>query len=380
MHAKTDSMKRYYDGIELAPNLYTCQRGRKNRWRFKKKLDSGLHKMVTIPQALSVHDANLLAVELEKAEMPESPSVATLNYVNSYISYQENLNPVLKEKQAWKNRTYDFGRFANDFADVRIIDLNSLRLWWDDLSHYQQKSQQAAMRYFFNWLMGRGHVPRLRFNPFTTADDLPRLLVKQAPKKERPPCTQDLYFKIYNEAGRQGYECLQIAMSISRYTTLRRGDICSLRFDEDITDGRLQIVVNKSLAQKGAVRATRLEWVLSDHPILKAQIDRARELSLINYRCPFIISHTPEIRKNSAKSHLCEVTGDRLRKMFTECRGDSSTTFHEIRGLAATLFKVNGYTDEQIQGLMAHEDKATTQGYQDVNALPFDTVTMRIEG
>ena len=135
----------------------------------------------------------------------------------------------------------------------------------------------------------------------------------------------------------------------------------------------------KSLGQEGESRATRLSWSLKDYPELKRYIDRARELSLINKRCPFVINHTPKRKAwNEEKEHLCQVTNDRLSRMFNECRGDSGTTFHEVRGLSATLLKSAGNTKEQIKEVMAHESISTTLDYINPDDLPFDEVTIHI--
>lgn len=166
-------------------------------------------------------------------------------------------------------------------------------------------------------------------------------------------------------------------MDISRYTTLREGDICGMRWDKNIVDGCLRIVVSKSEAQKGTMRAARLSWCLKDHPLLKQYIDRARELSLVNRRCPFVISHTPKRKALDNKHHLCQVTGDRLGKMFAEVR-TIHTTFHEIRGLSATLLKNAGNTKEEIQNVMAHESIVTTLDYMNPNDLPFENITIHI--
>ena len=148
---------------------------------------------------------------------------------------------------------------------------------------------------------------------------------------------------------------------------------------KDIKDGCLRVIVMKSLGQKGESRATRLSWSLKDHRELKRYIDRARELSLINKRCPFVISHTPKRRAwNEDKEHLCQVTGDRLSRMFNDCRGESATTFHEVRGLAATLLKTAGNTNKQIKEIMAHESIVTTLDYMNPNELPFENFTMHI--
>jgi hypothetical protein len=172
-------------------------------------------------------------------------------------------------------------------------------------------------------------------------------------------------------------------MGISLYTTAREADVCGLKWDRNLVDGHLRMIVSKSEAQKGHARAARYEWDLAEHPELKKLIDRARELSLVNKRCPFIISHTPKRRVwNEEKEHLHQVTGDRLCRMFREVMEDcdiEGTSFHEVRGLSSTLYKKAGYTTEQIRGLMAHEHVSTTLGYQDASALPFEAITMRLE-
>ena len=374
------SMKRYYDGVELVANLYPHQRKEHNKWRYKNPKSK---KWVHLKQLMTVEEANKLSAELNQSvadgfyERHTLPSESLLNYVNQYINYQESLDAELKLKRSWSNRKYALRRFPDSFESVKSLTMEELRIWWDSLNYYGQKLHYAAFRKFFNWLMGKGLTPKLSYNPFSTSDDVARLLLKPKLKKVRLPCSQQTFINIKKNAGEAGYECLQIAMDISRYTTLREGDICALRWDKNIAEGCLRVVVSKSEAQKGTMRAARLSWSLKDHPLLKQYIDRARELSLINRRCPFVISHTPKRKALNNKHHLCEVTGDRLGKMFKEVR-TIATTFHEIRGLSATLLKNAGNTTEEVQNIMAHESIVTTLDYMNANDLPFENVTIHI--
>lgn len=375
---------RKIDGISLADNLYKDPKGRAGYYSYRRP--DGSKKTFT---AATVHEANRLAEEANAArdlDLPVQTKIPQRDnlrfHVPIYIAYQEKLNPELKKKRSWNNRQYALNQFAEHFPRIGRVTHDTIRTWWDTLTYHQQKLRMAEFRRFFNWLMGQGLMPRLQYNPFTTADDKPRLIQKQKPKKLRKRLSQESYRKIYNKAGNMGYECLQIAMAISRYTTLREGDICALRWD-NLADGELRVVVSKSEAQKGLARASRLAWVLKEHPILKKQIDRARELSLINKRCPFIISHTPKRRVwNEEKEHLHQVTADRLSRMFREVRdecGIESTSFHEVRGLASTLYKTAGYTNDQIKELMAHESITTTIGYQNAHELPYQKVGLKLE-
>jgi len=374
------SMKRYFDGVELVANLYPQGRNGANKWRYKNPKSK---KFVQLAELMTVDQANKLASELNQSvadgfyERHTLPSESLLNYVNQYINYQESLDAELKLKRSWSNRKYALRRFPDSFESVKSLTMEELRIWWDSLNYYGQKLHYAAFRKFFNWLMGKGLTPKLSYNPFSTSDDVARLLLKPKLKKVRLPCSQQTFINIKKNAGEAGYECLQIAMDISRYTTLREGDICALRWDKNIAEGCLRVVVSKSEAQKGTMRAARLSWSLKDHPLLKQYIDRARELSLINRRCPFVISHTPKRKALNNKYHLCEVTGDRLGKMFKEVR-TIATTFHEIRGLSATLLKNAGNTKEEIQNVMAHESIVTTLDYMNPNDLPFENVTIHI--
>lgn len=377
-------MKRYHMDVELVDNLYPDNKGRENRWRYKNPQSK---KWVNIKEEMSVEKANALAEQMnqlvedgfyETRAVPPSERLKT--YIDQYIDYQESLDPKLKNKDSWQNRKYAMHQLSKRFEGIRSLEMDSIRIWWDELTYNQQKLRMSAFRKLFNYLMGQGLCAKLKFNPFTTADDLPRLLLKSKPKKNRKPCNQNTFNQIRKRAGELGYECLQIAMDISRYTTLREGDICGLKWDKNIVDGCLRVIVSKSEAQKGTARASRLSWDLKDHPLLKSYIDRARELSLINRRCPFVISHTPKRRAwNEFKESLYQVTPDRLSRMFKECRGESGTTFHEIRGLSATLLKIAGHNNTEIQQVMSHESVATTQGYQNAEDLPYMHVAIKPE-
>ncbi len=376
--------RRMIDGVVLSDNLYSDPKGRSGFYRYKQ--EGGKFKTF---RADSVEAANNIA---EKANAlrgkgltadkagPQRDKIAF--HVPLYIAYREQLDPSLTKKRSWDNRRYALNLFAKHFTNLSQINLSQIRGWWDELSYNQQKLRMAEFRRFFNWLMGQGLCQKGLYNPFTTADDKPRLMFKSKPPKTRAPLSLLHYRSIHKMAGRLGFEALQIAMNISRYTTLREGDICGLRFDKHLIDGVLRVVVSKSEAQKGTARAARLAWTLSEHPILKREIDRARELSLQNRRCPFILSHPPKRRtKTSEKTHFCQVLPDRLSRMFREARdacGIASTSFHEVRGLSSTLYRLEGYDNSEIQALMAHESVNTTIGYQNESELPYENVTLKL--
>lgn len=370
---------RIVDGVELVENLYPDSRRRPGYWRYRHADGSD-----RIFQAQDVHDANRIAVEANAVRgtvivkhIKGASKQQLAHHVPTYIAYQQRMNPALLAKKSWKNRIYALNQFAEHFNELPLgqITWAHISQWWDTLTFNQQKLRHAEFRKLFNWLMAQKLLPKIEYNPFTTADDRARLIVKQKPPKARSPLTLQQYWTIYPRAGEMGYGGLQIAMAISLLTTWRREDIVSLRWDQNLKGRTLQLVVAKSAAQKGHARAARQAWNLDKYPALANVINRARELSLKNRRCPCVVSHWPERRIWGGKEHLAQVTPERLSRMFAEVRDACGITdgqsFHEVRGLSSTLYRIAGYQVEDIQSLMAHESKGTTLGYQDAEALPY---------
>jgi len=376
---------RTLDGVQLADNLYPDPRKRPGYYQYKLP-----NKRILIFKAASPVDANEISAEALEAYHAgvtadvDSPTREHLAFhVGRYITYIEKHNPKLKEKSQWANDCYALKKFAREFTRLAIITHEVIQTWWDDLTYHQQKQRHTSFRKFFTWMIREELVPRLKYNPFTLDDSGARLLRKEVPDKKRPPLSQLQYRLIRKTAGELDYECLQLAMGIRLYTTMREGDVCMLKFKENIVGGELRRVIGKSEAMHGAHGAARRSWNLEKHPKLKALLDRARELALINKGCPFVLSHPPKRRAwNADKEHLSQVTGEPLYRMFIEARdraGIKGVTFHEVRGLSSTLYRLAGYTDKQIQHLMAHEDVETTKGYQNPDELPFEEITMKLE-
>ncbi len=200
---------RFYKGIQLADNLFTDPKGRKGFYRYKRA--NGSMKTFQMP---TVEQANELAVEANKSRHAE-PAIKQMPlrhqisfHVPIYIHYMERINPKLKTRTEWKNHQYSFYKFAREFETCARVSHETISVWWEDLTFHQQKRRQASFRRWFNWMMGKKLFPKLEFNPFTLSDDVPRLLVKMEPDKNRPPCTQIGFRKIYKKAPEMGYEAL----------------------------------------------------------------------------------------------------------------------------------------------------------------------------
>ena len=380
---------RLIDGIRLADNLYPDNKGRPGYFRYVRPNGSFKHFC-----AASVTEANAIAEEanaLRETFRPADPLVDRTSfafYLARYIEEREEDDAGLAKKPSWRNRKYFLAQFCREFPHpVHRTTFDLVRVWWRGLTHAQQGSRRPEFRRFFNYLMSERLCPALAYNPFTTADDRPKLARKGSPGRKRARLALDQFWAIYDEAGRLGYAGLQVAMGVALITGMREADICALRVDRHVDDAILKTVISKSAAQVGAARAARLAWDLDRNVLLRRLIQRGRELSMRNGRCPFLISYSPRHRVMGAgKSHHCQVLPRLLIAMFAEARkvisipaGRTAPSFHEIRSLFSKLAEDAGYEIEQIQTAMAHGDKSTTIAYQAEHLLPHRQVEVVLD-
>lgn len=384
---------RFAAGEQLVDNLHPDPRRRPGCWRYKRP--DGTWKIF---RAESVTEANRLASEANAARdrlpaaMDGKVDRATFAYhVERFITWRERHDPRLPTLENWRNRRGALRGFAKHFAHAPVhrITRPQLATWWETLTHHQQGLRFTELRRFFNWLAGEGCCPQLDYNPFTLADDRPRLYMIRKPDVARMRLEPVAFWTIYRKAGELEMPGLQIAMGISLVTALRRDDVCALELEEHAKGDCLRRIVGKSAAQRGQIHAARLEWDLTAQPVLADLIRRARVLSLKHYRCPYVVSHLPERKRRSSKEHVCQVLPDRLTKMFAEARdatglfadlpaGTKPPTFHEIRALSAALFSRAGYDVKAVQALMAHTDEDVTRLYQSGQELPYLRIDMQI--
>ena len=384
---------RYVDGELLPDNLYPDPRKRPGYWRYVRPDGTNKIFRATFAEAKNAAiEANQLRdtpITINKA-IPVRDAIST--HVDRYIKWREEYDPKLKGKESWRNRCYAMRGFAKHFTETKInhLTLANLRPWWEALGYHQQHSRRAEFNKLFNYFASQGLIPRLDFNPFTTADDRPRLLEKGKPPVIRDRLDIQSFWTIYRKAEELGYLGLQIAMGISLVTTMRRADLCELRLDEHVSETHLRKTINKSEAQRDAISVVHLEFAFSHHPHLKRLIKRARELSLINQRCPYVISHTPKQRRlGKSKEHVCQVLPDRLSDMFAEVRDAchlypaksdtySPPTFHEIRSLASDRYRACGHDVKAVQELMAHTDERVTRVYQAGHGIEYTPITISL--
>lgn len=379
---------REVDGTLLADNLYTDPKKRHGYWRYVRPDGSSrTFQAKTVAEANRIAESNNVRRNEPRYTGAGNPARDSLLYhIPEYVKYREKQDPKLKAKQSWQNRKgllYGFAKTMD--LPLNMIERDVIKTWWETLTYHQQKARHAEFRRLFNWLMSE-HVVQLPYNPFTTSDDMPRLYVTGEPEKARMRLTRDEFWTLYQCAGEIGYPALQIAMGLSLTTFMRESDLCALRLDENVQSNMLRRVIGKSLAQRDTASAARLKWDLGNHELVKQLLAKAREESLKNRACPFVISHWPKAKRISKlKEHHAQVLPRRLIEMFAETRSASGLykqlppdrsppTFHEIRSLASALATEAGYELGSVQQAMAHESSDTTLLYQNEHQLPYSTV------
>lgn len=385
---------RFIDGIALADNLYPDNKGRQGHYRYLRPDGTFKHfNADTLAKANDLAEkANSNRSAADKHKKPRKGLTMLGGYIEEYIEYREYTSPTISAKTSWRNRCYQMRQFG------RVIELSFSKLtrahiddWWRTMTHHQQKARHAEFRKLFNYLMGRNVLPRLDYNPFTTADDRPRLYVHASPARKRQRLNIEDFWAIYQSAGRLNFVGLQIAMGVSLTTFMRQEDILTLRIDQHLDGDLLKRVIGKSLAKRGNTKACRLQWDVGNYELLKQLIKRGRELSLKNARCPFLVSHWPKQKRSGVtKIHCAQVTPKRLQTMFNLARDatkrfvslselQSPPTFHEIRSLADKLAAQAGYDIEKIQHAMAHSDKSQSLMYLANHELPFEDVAVTFD-
>ena len=378
--------KRTFDGVVLANNLYADSRKRIGYWRYCRP--DGTFKTFPasdVAQANKIAEHNNLSRDKMSTARGQSTRGTLTAYIPEYIAYRESQSPDLKDKDSWKNRKYHLVKFSSEITrPCAQLQRPELMQWWDQLTPHQQKARHAEFRKLFNYLLGRELVPKCEYNPFTLADDKPRFYQASTPKRQSERLTIEGFWKIYAAAGTMNYPCLQIAMGISLTTFMREGDICSLKLSDNLEDNLLKKVIGKSLQQKGNAKAASLQWNIGNYNLLRQLISMARELSLVNRRCPYVINHMPKQKRiGKTKEHFAQITPRRLVSMFEEVRtavgftGPNPPVFHGVRSLANKIAKDAECHPDQIKQANAHSSVEVQKIYQEGHDLPFETVQIQ---
>lgn len=206
------------------------------------------------------------------------------------------------------------------------------------------------------------------------ADNNPALLTRKF-RHER--MRERLALDDYNRIWAKAPTWVRNAMDLSLLTLLRREDVVTAKF-ADWRDGCLWVVPGKTETTTGV----RLQIRLGESG--EELIARARD----DVASPYIVHKLPERMKPKqqraeGRDHHTQVMADQLTRAFAEARdaadvgGDNPPTFHEIRSLGGALLRQQrGWTEEQVQALMAHSDVDMTRGYLEGHEQPWTEVSV----
>lgn len=181
-------------------------------------------------------------------------------------------------------------------------------------------------------------------------------------RKERSALTLDQFWAIHAKAA----PWLQIAMEQSLVTLQARQEICNMRHT-DYRDGFLYVIRDKTSGDSD-MAFIKIE--------LTPQLKEIRERSKDDYVSPYLVHRAPDMRHRKeldSKPHWTYILPDYLTKAFAAARDATGLfehmkprerpTFHEIRGLGSRLYRDMGVPEADIQALMTHAHKRTTQIY-----------------
>ena len=183
------------------------------------------------------------------------------------------------------------------------------------------------------------------------------------PEKQRLPLTLDWYKAIYEKAE----PSVQCAMALGLQTLQRREDISVMEVPRD--GAPIRLVQQKT--------GKALEIPVSAE--IQSVIERGLKMGVV---CPFIVRMKPKRRapkekaKAAGRRHFAQLLPEQITRGFADARDaldvfqrmapEKRPSFHEIRGLGGKLYKeLMGWTDEQVQALMGHEDVGMTRDYLD---------------
>lgn len=158
-------------------------------------------------------------------------------------------------------------------------------------------------------------------------------------------------------------------------TLLRREDVVSLRFS-DYRDGCLWVVPSKT------ENSTGVRMKIAVNAELAELLAKARD----SVASPYIVHRLPEKARPSnmrakGRDHHTQVLPEQLTRAFQDAReaakieGDNPPSFHEIRSLGGALLRLQqGWSKEQVQGLLTHSTEAMTNVYLDGHEVPWTEI------
>lgn len=293
--------------------------------------------------------AELANKQVQRIASPSGPTVAT--FARKYLNIIASERTIAANTD--RTRTYILHKVIEKIGSTPInhVTVNDLA---GIISGYRERGKARMAQSVRSVLMDLWRVAisegLCSENP-AAATRNPRVDVK------RQRLSLDQFKDILTAAEASLDPWVSNAMLLGLLTGQRREDIVTMRF-RDVKEGYLEIVQGKTGARIRIATSLRLAAIgLSVVDV----ITRCRD----NVVSPYIIHHT--VRRTCAEAGSA-VHKDTLSRNFARAReaagltGPAQPSYHEIRSLAARLYKLEGVA---VQSLLGHTDSRMTDTYVD---------------
>ncbi len=229
---------------------------------------------------------------------------------------------------------------------------------WDQKLRMRQAMLSTA-KVVFGGAIGAGWI---KTNPATD-------LTTTTPQTTRERLTLDAYKKILSCAD----PVLAKAMNLALVTGQRRGDIMKLQWSQ-VSDGHLHVIQSKA---KDAERASKIRIPLGLHiAALNLTVGSAIAACKDNVLSKYMLHH---VRHQGMAKPGNKFRDKTIEQLFREARdaagisAENGPTFHEIRSLAARLYKAQGI---DVRVLLGHKTDEMVALYQDNRGAEWLTVQL----
>lgn len=344
----------------LPPNLYEHLKGFRYRRPDRSWVYLGYNRPAAIEAAIAAN-AHFVAKStlFDKIVAGDEKTLATViaDFIEKKLSKAE-VKPKTRKDRQWTLQSIARSRVASKLVDqVTTRDLHDYLETLD--TDWVRQARRSMLNQVFKWAIQTG----LREdNPAAQLD---------SPQGVRKRARLDL--EIYRCLHALAPQWLQNQMDLQLHTLQRPGDVLLMRW-EQVRDGFLYIEQQKT--------GRRLK--LKIEPSLALVIQRSRDTVL----SPFIVHRKPEhlrTLQERAKNRLHHTQvliqqADRAFALVRNASGlygpnDFPPTLHEIRSLGASLYRIAGWSEGEVQRLLGHSEIKMTRHYLDGHEAPWDEVT-----
>lgn len=393
----------------LPKGLTTHQNKLRNRWRYSNAaINNGKQECLSkfietntkeFPPEEAIRIAEAINAKFSDGVMPSSTlSIAVQDFAALRLQIAESEGRA--GEKSFVDDTYWLNKFARELGRISTSELSNaiLQDWWyarNDFSTpeyrksgHTQRAMRPVLREFVGHMKRNGTLLNIDnvFNPASESYIKPLGKVKI-----RKHITLKQFEQVKEIAIKQGKQWLANAMDVSLLTGLRRGDICRLTFDGNLSNGVLKTIIGKSHSQN-QIDPASLYWTLSEHPELANVIARCeatrnqclRKTKGNSETRPAIhIIHDPytRIKTTKDKIHSSQITESHLSHTFRDIANlvpsiaampsEERPTFHEIRALHINVQVEDGEGLETARKSVGHRSDNTTRKYNSGHSIVF---------